>query len=116
MKKILSFSLLLLLNAVPLYAKATPMQNGQISAIKSEILTLAESFKGQGDPDRSKQKQLETLVDRLLIAAPQKPVAERLSLIQGAWHQVWGPYDYRSEGRGIEPPRDCRRLQLKSKT
>lgn len=75
-----------------------------VSAIKADILTLAESFKGQGDPDFSKQKQLNVLVEELLAASPQPPVSERLSSLYGPWHQIWGPYDYRSDGaRGVDP-------------
>ncbi len=74
--------------------------------LKSDILTLAESFKGEGDPDRSKQKQLDTLVEQLLRIEPQEPIEERLPVLHGAWQQVWGPYDYRSDGRGVDPSID----------
>jgi hypothetical protein len=47
----------------------TPLDNGMLKSreeIKSDILNLAESFKGLGDPDFSKQKQLNVLVEKLL--------------------------------------------------
>ncbi len=77
------------------------------AALKAEILTLARSFSGQGDPDFSKQKQLDALVDQLLQAAPQPPTRDRLHLLPGRWRQVWGPYDYRTEGsRDVDPQLD----------
>ena len=72
-------------------------------AIKKEILALAQSYAGQGDPDRSKQRSLDTLIEKLLQASPQPAVKSRLNLIQGAWKQVWGAYDYRGNKRGVDP-------------
>ncbi|MGE3623760.1 MAG: hypothetical protein AB7H77_07820 [Bdellovibrionales bacterium] len=72
--------------------------------IKHQILRLAKSFEGQGDPDFSKQKQLDALVARLLAASPQPPVQDRLPMLYGTWKQVWGPYDYREkDSRGVDP-------------
>lgn len=71
-------------------------------SIKREIFALAESYKGQGDPDLSKQRSLEILVDQLLASNPQAPVSERLDLLSGAWQQVWGPYKYRGNDRGVD--------------
>ncbi|MGQ0542860.1 MAG: hypothetical protein ACT4O9_13560 [Blastocatellia bacterium] len=71
--------------------------------LKEDILKLANSFAGQGDPDYSKQRSLESLVDELLTADPQPTARERLPMIQGAWKQVWGPYDYRGDKRGVDP-------------
>ena len=70
---------------------------------KREILTLATSYSGQGDPDHSKQKSLELLVQKLLSQAPQPPLKNRLRSLAGAWKQIWGPYDYRNERRGVDP-------------
>ncbi len=78
-------------------------QERSVAEIKAEIFALAESFKGQADPDFSRQKQLDVLVDELLDAAPQPPVTDRLDLLYGPWKQVWGPYDYRGDDRGIDP-------------
>lgn len=71
--------------------------------LKEDILKLANSFAGQGDPDYSKQRSLEALIEELLKANPRPPALERLPLIQGAWKQVWGPYDYRGDKRGVDP-------------
>lgn len=65
--------------------------------IKSEILTVARSFQGQGDPDFSKQAKLDGLVKELLsVSPPQVRVADRLNLLTGAWKQVFGPYVFNS--------------------
>lgn len=73
------------------------------SDLKKQIIELAKTFEGQGDPDFSKQETLEPLVEKLLSSAPQAPIAERLSVLVGAWKQVWGPYDYRNDDRGVDP-------------
>lgn len=75
----------------------------EVASVKAEIFALAESFRGQGDPDFSRQDALEPLVQRLLSLSPQPPVAERLPILRGAWEQVWGPYDYRNNDRGVDP-------------
>lgn len=75
----------------------------QIDAQKRQILELAQSFSGQGDPDFSKQHALEALITPLLALAPQPPVSQRLELLAAAWRQVWGPYDYTGSGRGVDP-------------
>ena len=71
--------------------------------IKSKIVQLAKSFEGQGDPDFSKQNAFTPLVQELLAIAPQPPVEDRLDVLAGVWRQVWGPYDYRNDDRGIDP-------------
>jgi hypothetical protein len=75
----------------------------QTPIIKSEIIKLAQSYAGQGDPDYSKQKSFEPLIEKLLLANPQSPLAERLPLLHGVWKQVWGPYEYRGKNRGVDP-------------
>ena len=75
----------------------------EIEALKKNIIELAESYKGQPDQDFSKQKSLDVLVNQLLALAPQPPVAQRLELLYGPWEQVWGPYDYRNNDRGVDP-------------
>ena len=71
--------------------------------LKMQIVDLAKKYEGQADPDFSRQKSLEVLVDRLLESAPQKPVQARLQNLYGAWKQVWGPYNYRESDRSVDP-------------
>ena len=97
--RVLCLTLTLLLTAAPVLAE--PSRDA--AAIKADILRLARSFFGQGDHDFSRQRALNVLVDELLAVAPQPPVSQRLHLLQGAWKQVWGPYDYRDDKRGIDP-------------
>lgn len=85
-------------NAGDAYSKTDTLRN-----VKQEILELAQSYTGQGDPDLAKQRTLEALVQRLVALSPQPPVKNRLMLLSGAWKQVWGPYDYRNEKRGVDP-------------
>ena len=75
----------------------------EVGELKRRIFALAESYKGQADPDYSRQKSLDVLVKELLLAAPQPPVRERIDVLAGVWEQVWGPYDYRNDNRGIDP-------------
>ncbi len=77
--------------------------SSEVERLKQEIIEMAESFTGQGDPDFSRQQALEPLVAQLLTLSPQKPIEQRLSLLYGAWKQVWGPYDYRNSDRGVDP-------------
>jgi hypothetical protein len=77
--------------------------SAEVETLKREILALAASFAGQGDPDFSKQRAIEGLIAPLLAAAPQRPVSQRLDVLTGAWRQIWGPYDYRGSGRGVDP-------------
>lgn len=74
-----------------------------VDVIKADIVALAQSFQGQGDADFSRQIALQTLVAELLSVRAQAPVKERLPLIRGCWQQVWGPYDYRNNNRGVDP-------------
>lgn len=71
--------------------------------LKKQILQLAQSYEGQGDPDQSKQKTLEPLVDELVKLNPMPPVKDRLTLLDGAWKQVWGPYEYKNDDGSIDP-------------
>jgi len=74
-----------------------------VAQLKAEILRLAKSYEGKGDPDQSLQKTLDVLVAKLVAKAPMPPVNERISLVAGVWKQVWGPYDYRDDKGGIDP-------------
>lgn len=75
----------------------------QKTELKKQIIALAKSFEGQGDPDFSKQAALDPLVQQLLALEPQAPIQERLPILAGAWRQIWGPYDYRNDDRGVDP-------------
>lgn len=97
---ILSFAMLLVL---PVSAADVPGKTDAVRNVKQEILDLAHSYAGQGDPDFAKQRSLEALVQKLIALSPQPPVKDRLTLLHGAWKQVWGPYDYRNEKRGVDP-------------
>ncbi|MGD8252620.1 MAG: hypothetical protein PVF20_09910 [Desulfobacterales bacterium] len=74
-----------------------------VDAIKADILELSIRYIGQGDPGFDKQQSLDVLVEELISVAPQPPVKERLHLIAGPWKQIWGPYDYRNDDRGVDP-------------
>lgn len=88
-----------------LVVHASPQEpsNVEVHMIKSRIISLAQSFAGQGDPDYSKQKAFEPLIEELLRANPLPPLKERLPMLFGAWKQVWGPYDYSGNKRGVNP-------------
>jgi len=93
-----------------LSAQATCKDDPQVQALKKEILSQAEAWQGQGDPDASKQVVLTEKVNRLLKLCPQSSVQERLPLIEGAWQQVWGPYTYRDKSRGNDLRLDPQRI------
>jgi hypothetical protein len=91
-------------------AQATCKDDAQAQALKKEILYQAEAWQGQGDLDGSKQAALTNKVNQLLQLCPQSSVQERLPIIAGAWQQVWGPYTYRDNSRGIDPHLDPKRI------
>ncbi len=104
MLKFIVLSALVWVNGpVSVWAASGEINNREISRVKSQIVATARRYQGQGDPDFAIQNKLQPLVDRLLRLAPQKPVRERLPLLAGAWKQVWGPYDYRNNNRGVDP-------------
>ncbi len=74
-----------------------------VSGLKKRILSLAKAYEGKGDPDQSKQKTIEVLVQKLIQENPMLPVADRISILAGTWKQVWGPYDYRNDDGGVDP-------------
>ena len=74
-----------------------------ISSLKQAIVTTAEKYQGLGDPDFKIQNELEPLVQKLLVLKPQSNVMDRLPLLFGVWKQVWGPYEYRKNNRGVDP-------------
>lgn len=105
MKKIF-LTLAFLLSAGNLHAETAAVEDANslaVTNVKNEIVRLAKSYEGQGDPDFTKQQTLDFLVEKLLQLSPQPPVKDRLRFLYGAWKQVWGPYDYRNEGRGVDP-------------
>lgn len=96
------FSFVFMALAVPLQSWA----GSRVEALEDRILATASRYTGQGDPDRSIQRELERLVADLLEEAPQPSVRDRLPLLYGAWKQVWGPYAYRRNDRGVDPRLD----------
>lgn len=92
-----------LLALLLLMSQPTAHAQRDLATIKADIIALAESYRGQGDPDFSRQRSFQPLLDELLQANPQPPVSERLPILFGPWLQVWGPYDYRNNDRGIDP-------------
>lgn len=86
-----------------MHASLASTHQETVGDLKTQIFNLAKSYEGQGDPDQSKQKTIEVLVDKLIKENPMRPVADRISLLAGAWKQVWGPYDYRNDNGGVDP-------------
>ena len=87
----------------PVEARDVPEKIDSVRNVKRQILDLARSYMGQGDPDLAKQRSLDALVQQLISLSPQPPVKDRLTYLRGAWKQVWGPYDYRNGKRGVDP-------------
>jgi hypothetical protein len=74
-----------------------------INTLKDSIVKTAEKYQGKGDPDFKIQKELEPLVQKLLALKPQSSAINRIPLLIGVWKQVWGPYDYKNNNRGVDP-------------
>jgi hypothetical protein len=85
-------------------------QSNEVRELKQGIWACAYAWQGQGDPDGSKQSELELAVYRLLDRCPQPDVKDRLPLITGAWQQIWGPYTYRDDSRGVDPTLDPKHI------
>lgn len=81
-----------------------------LNSLKQTIVTTAEKYQGQGDPNFKIQKELEPLVQRLLTLKPQSNVNDRISLLFGVWKQVWGPYEYRKNDRGVDPTLNAKEI------
>lgn len=94
---------MLLFAAVPALAQSLSQPMKSAGDVKGRIIQLAQSYAGQGDPDFARQRSLDVLVNQLVALSPQPPLKDRLSLLYGAWKQIWGPYDYRNNKRGIDP-------------
>ncbi len=82
----------------------------EINVLKKSIVTTAEKYQGQGDPDFKIQKELEPLVNKLLTLKPQSKVTDRLPLLYGVWKQVWGPYEYRKSDRSVDPTLNAKEI------
>ncbi len=74
----------------------------ELQAAKNRLFEAAEYYTGQGDPDFEIQNALQPLVDEVLRINPQPPVVYRLDELSSAWTQVWGPYSYRGDDRGVD--------------
>jgi len=109
MKTILLLVALLSMNS---FAKDfTPVQDlNDVQSLKSEIIKIAEYYTGQGDPDFKIQKTLDPYVDKLTDIAPQAPIDSRIDILAGKWQQVWGPYEYRTNARGVDPSFDTKNI------
>lgn len=81
-----------------------------IKDLKKQIVSTAQKYQGQGDPDFKIQNELEPLVAKLLNLEPQPTVINRLPLIFGVWKQVWGPYEYRKNDRSVDPTLDPKEI------
>jgi hypothetical protein len=97
---VLLFSIFVFLSS---FAQAGELDMLNLEELKRELVGVASQYTGQGDPDFKIQNKLEPYVERLLKMNPQPPVKERLTLLHGVWKQVWGPYDYRNDDRGVDP-------------
>jgi hypothetical protein len=85
-----------------LLAQPVAASTEEVRRVKARIVALAQSFAGQGDPDFARQNAFAPLIAELLSLRPQAPVADRLPRLFGPWRQVWGPYDYRGNSRGVD--------------
>lgn len=101
MKTIFLLALSITFSAFAFEAKPLESLNDK-EELKSEIVRIAENFKGQGDPDLKIQNLLVPYVNKLIEINPQGTVQDRLNYLVGSWQQVWGPYDYRSDDRGVD--------------
>jgi hypothetical protein len=95
-------SVLVVVSVAMATANATPCDPAQTLPIKQQLLAKAQAYQGQGDPDHAIQTELDVLVNHLLQVCPQAPLKERLPLLSGMWQQVWGPYSYRDNRRGVD--------------
>jgi hypothetical protein len=80
----------------------TPCDVAKALPIKQQLLAKAKAYQGQGDPDHAIQTELDGLVTQLLQVCPQAPLKDRLPLLTGMWQQVWGPYSYKDNKRGVD--------------
>ncbi len=67
---------------------ARALEKRTIAAIKDDILSLSQSYLGQGDPDFTRQRVLDAFVVALLAVNPPPPVKVRFKRLAGPWHQI----------------------------
>lgn len=82
----------------------------RVQVLKETIVEMALRSQGLGDPDFRIQRELEPLVEELVKLTSPPPVQDRLPLLYGTWKQVWGPYDYRNNERGVDPTIETREI------
>ena len=95
----LSLILITAIFSLPTFASV----GDEINLLKQMIIKTAQKYQGQGDPDFKIQKELEPMVNKLLALEPQANIIDRLPLLYGVWKQVWGPYEYGDNDRGVDP-------------
>lgn len=100
MSKTLTFIISIALTASFSSANVQPEST---ASLKEKILTLAKSYGGKGDPDQSKQKTFEALIEQLVKENPMPSVRERIPILAGTWKQVWGPYEYQKNDGSVDP-------------
>ena len=100
--------LLLLLCSLSIFAQEfTPATRlNSVTDLDPEIVKIATFYKGQGDESFKIQNTLQPYVDKLLVLSPQPVIANRIDILAGSWKQVWGPYNYRSQKRIVDPQLD----------
>lgn len=84
-------------------ASSASLDTQRLNEIKTQIVELANSYSGQGDPDQSKQKNFEGLIQELIQTNPMSPIRDRIQTLAGTWKQVWGPYEFRKDDGSIDP-------------
>ena len=95
--------LFLLISMVSSICSAKELKLMNLEELKTELVLRASKYTGLGDPDFKIQNELEPIVKKMLELSPQPPVKDRLPLLYGVWKQVWGPYDYQNDDRGVDP-------------
>lgn len=93
---------LFIILALGIFSFTSRSEGRGLDEIKKDIFSLAESYQGQTDPDGSKQKALEVLIQELLKQVPARSMQERAVDALGVWNQVWGPYAF--DGSDNIPP------------
>lgn len=66
----------------------------QICDLRKTILSIAEHYRGQEDPNGSKQKYLEYYIRQLINISNPISIEEKVKRLRGGWEQVWGPYRF----------------------
>lgn len=77
-----------------------------LATVKAKILSLAQTYAGQADPDGEKAKTFLPLIQELLSYAPPQTMEQKASVAVGAWRQIWGPYFYNNASQvisGLDP-------------